>query len=357
MHEVIDTLDLEGGLQRALEDSGEAGAAEVCDLLGELLDEGGPAGAISGLSRLKRRVFRAEMRSGSRRSVILKCLAPAVAQRNQLIAERWLPALGLSDGCAALLGVAADRHGTCVWHVYQDLGIETLAARCDAERVRTTVDLVAELHTRGANHPIVPEVRRHVGHLGVQYFVANIADAITALQALAEADIAAPLEFEGVADRLLARLVVLRDDTPRRTAAFETAGGPDTLLHGDLWTINAFVSETSEGLRARLIDWDRAGVGPFSYDLSTFLFRFPLVDRPAILALYREAVARAGWRLAGADELQLLFDTAERARYANRVIWPALALVDQHAAWGFPELAEVERWFQDLDAISPITIG
>jgi aminoglycoside phosphotransferase (APT) family kinase protein len=218
------------------------------------------------------------------------------------------------------------------------------------------VDLIAELHTRAANHRILPDVRRYAGHLGLQYFVANIGDAIAALEMVAGAGIAAPREFDGVADRLLARLVALRDDTARRTAVFGTAGGPDTLLHGDLWTINAIVPETSRGLRARLVDWDRAGVGPFSYDLSTFLFRFPPVERPAILALYREAVGRAGWQLAGAEELELLFDTAERARYANRVIWPAHALLDHRAPWAFPELAEVERWFQALDSSSPQTV-
>jgi len=90
-------------------------------------------------------------------------------------------------------------------------------------------------------------------------------------------------------------------------------------------------------------------VGPFSYDLSTFLFRFPPAERPWVLEYYRKAVTRAGWRLAPARELQLLFDTAERARYANRLIWPALALLQERADWGFPELAEVERWFRELD--------
>jgi len=27
--------------------------------------------------------------------------------------------------------------------------------------------------------------------------------------------------------------------------------------------------------------------------------------------------------------------------------------MEEHAAWGFPELAEVERWFQTLDSASP----
>ena len=93
------------------------------------------------------------------------------------------------------------------------------------------------------------------------------------------------------------------------------------------------------------------GVGPLSYDLSTFLSRFPAAARPWILERYRQAVSRAGWRLASPPELDLLFDTAKRARCANRVIWPVLALLQEHADWGFLELAEVERWFQALERL------
>ena len=99
-----------------------------------------------------------------------------------------------------------------------------------------------------------------------------------------------------------------------------------------------------------LVDWDRMGVGPFSYDLSTLLLRFPPEQRPGILETYRDAAARVGWQLGPLVDLELLFDTAERARYANRVIWPAVALLQERAAWGFPELAEVERWFEALDS-------
>ena len=49
----------------------------------------------------------------------------------------------------------------------------------------------------------------------------------------------------------------------------------------------------------------------------------------------------------------MLFETAELARYANRVIWPALAIARDGAAWGFPELAEVESWFEALGPVLP----
>jgi hypothetical protein len=59
-------------------------------------------------------------------------------------------------------------------------------------------------------------------------------------------------------------------------------------------------------------------------------------------------VARAGWRLAPAAELNLLFDTAECARYAYRISWPAIALLRDGAECGFAELAEIDGWFEAL---------
>jgi aminoglycoside phosphotransferase (APT) family kinase protein len=351
---MTEMLDLRGGLRRALEESGEPGAAALYDFLRELLDGDDAADRVYSLRRLKARVFRLEIAPGTPwRSIVLKRLEPSVAQRNRLVAERWLPALGMGDRCARLLGTAADRRGAWVWHAYEDLGDETLADRLDPVRIAATVDFIAELHTRAAHHPVLPDARRYVGSLGMEYFTTNVGDAIAALEQFAGAAIETPRECAGLSDRLLDRLVALRADTPRRAQVFEQAAGPDTLLHGDLWTINVFVVATAEGLRARVIDWDRTGVGPFSYDLSTFLFRFPPAERCGILDRYRDAVAGAGWDVASLSELDVLFDTAERARYANRVIWPVQALLQERAAWGFPELAEVERWFQALDDVSP----
>jgi len=322
------------------------------ELLADLLDG---SGRVADIRRLKERVYRLEMTNGPHRSVVVKRLEPAVAERTRLVAERWLPALGLGDRCPRLLATAPDGASASIWHAFEDLGDATLASDPTPDRVAATVDLIAQLHTRGARHPVLPDARRYTGPpLGFGYFTANVQDAIAALEALAAADIEPPPEQAGLTERLLERLLGLRADAARRAQVFEEAGGPDTLLHGDVWTINAFVEQTAAGPRARLVDWDRVGVGPFSYDLSTFLFRFPPEQRPRILECYRQAVAAAGWRLASGSELEVLFDTAEQARYANRVIWPALALVQDHAAWGFPELAEVERWFEALDAAGAI---
>ena len=59
-------------------------------------------------------------------------------------------------------------------------------------------------------------------------------------------------------------------------------------------------------------------------------------------------MARSGWCLPDVDRLNLLFETAEYARFANRVIWPAAALVMEQAKWGFEALAEIAQWFEEL---------
>jgi len=347
MNEVI---ELRGDLRHALEAAGEPGSGELYECLAALLDGADRAVRLWRLNDA--RVYRLEVGNrGSRRSVVVKRLEPAAAQRSRLVAERWLPTLGLGDRCARLLAVAADRQGESVWHVYDDLGDDTLAARPDPERIEAAVDLVAELHTRAARHPVLPEVRRYSRDLGMPYFLSNVRDAVASLEALAASGIETPPEYAGLPGRLRERLIAILADAPRRAPVFERAAGPDTLLHGDLWTINVFVNGSAEGPRARLVDWERVGVGPLSYDLSTFLSRFPAAARPWILERYRQAVSRAGWRLASPPELDLLFDTAKRARCANRVIWPVLALLREHADWGFLELAEVERWFQALERL------
>src|SRR5438445_615256 len=149
-------------------------------------------------------------------------------------------------------------------------------------------------------------------------------------------------------DRLLDRLYPALTDAPRRAQVLKEAGGPDTLLHGDLWRANAFVTVIGNGTSVRLIDWDHVGIGPFSYDLSTFLMRFSPAERPWILSRYRQAVALVGWRLPAERELNVLFETAEYARIANRVAWAAMAWLHDGAEWVPVELAEIERWFEAL---------
>src|SRR4029079_8538282 len=114
-----------------------------------------------------------------------------------------------------------------------------------------------------------------------------------------------------------------------------------------LWTTNMLVMEGPDGCRARLIDWDHAGSGPMSYGLSTFLFRFAPDDRPWILQRYRKALSRFGLKLPSNSTLNLLFETAEFARYAC-CLAEAAAAASRGEPWGYAQMAEIESWFVAL---------
>ena len=41
-------------------------------------------------------------------------------------------------------------------------------------------------------------------------------------------------------------------------------------------------------------------------------------------------------------------------RFANRIIWPAIALVIDSAGWGHEALAEIEQWFEQFEPVLPL---
>jgi thiamine kinase-like enzyme len=335
---------------------GQPVAAEVARVLG---DCGAPAlGDVAiDVRRLRHRhlVYRVHAGAdGWARSLIVKRVDPDAAQRNRLVVERWLPWLGLQDAAPSLLGAAAAPGVEWVWHVYEEVGDATLDAhRSDRDRVAAAVELIADLHTRAGGHPLVAECRRDGHDLGMHFFMNSVGDALTLLDALEPRALALSREQEEVRDRLRRRLDRLLNEAPQRARVMAEAGRPATMLHGDPWTTNILVGDARGGAGTRLIDWDRVGAGSFSYDLSIFLYRFAAHDRVWILDHYRTAVARAGWSLAPVPELNLLFDTAECARYAHRISWPAIALLQDGASWGFVELAEIDAWFQALQPAIP----
>jgi len=337
-------------LRASLEEREEPGVAELLEAVRTILPDAGAAEWASELTPLKRRVYRLRLegRHGAR-SVVLKRSEPPIAHVNRLVAERWLPALRLGEQCAALIASAADRQGRWVWQIYEDLGDDTLERRSDRPRVAATTDVIAELHARGAGHALLPEVRQYGKDLGLAFFAANVGDAIRGLERLGGEH--APSELRSLRDRLLRRMYPLSVGMPSRAQLLKDAGGPDTLLHGDLWRNNAFATVSAGVVRVQLIDWDHVGIGPLAYDLSTFLMRFPSAERPWILDRYRDTLSLAGLRLPSERELNMLFETAEYARFANRVSWAAMAWLHDGAEWVSIELAEIERWF---DALRPI---
>jgi len=341
------------GLDKLLEGHDQAGLSELRCLLEELLGGCATEGRLIEQQMLQprsARVFRLRfVINGQVRAMVLKRLKPEIAQRSELVDKRWLPAVGMSQHGPAVLGSVAERGGNCVWHVYDDLGQHELDTRkINRERVRAAVELIAQLHTRFARHALLGEVRLHGGDLGIHFYEENVRDAIYALEACP-----AGRQHTELRSRLFKRLYGLRRELPQRAQALEAWGGPETLLHGDLWAINIFVIPTANGLHVRLIDWDHAAVGPVSYDLSTFLLRFPPQERSWVLDLYREQTSRAGWWLPSAQNLNFLFETAEYARIANRIIWPAIALVEERAPWAWDALAEVDQWFEGLEPVLP----
>ena len=342
------------GLDKMLEHSGLSGLDQLRGLMQELV--GGPSvgGTFLGHSNLKmqsNRVFRLRFKiDDGERTWVAKRLKPEVGRRNELAARRWLPAVGLQDAGPALAGSVADTSGTCVWQVYEDLGDHELnPVNSDREAVQAAAELIAQIHTRFAGHALLGEIRLHGGDLGAHFLKSNVRDAIYALESI-KAD---PLH-QPTRDRILQRLYILRNELPQRERLLERWGGQETLLHGDLWATNVFISEVGGRLRARLIDWDHVAVGPSSYDVSTFLLRFPPERRQWILDIYCREVARRGWDVPPYDELNSLFETAEYARLANQIIWPAIALAMDNAEWGFRALADVEQWFAKFEHVLPL---
>src|SRR5205814_186922 len=195
--------DVRERLERSLEPWLEPGAAELCEGVAELLGDSVGPGERLHLERLKPAVYRLKVGDAPGRALVLKRHPPAVAQADRLVAERWLPAIDLADGCPQLLTAVAEREGCWVWHVYEDLGDGNLAGERLPWRLDAAVDFMAQLHVRAARHPLVPEVRWRARDHGVSFFTANLRDAVAGLEALATPPRDVPLEFAGARERLL----------------------------------------------------------------------------------------------------------------------------------------------------------
>ena len=87
------------------------------------------------------------------RAVVAKRLKPEIGRRTELLARRWLPAVGLADCGPPLLASVVEPSGRSVWHVYDDLGCDELDAQhIDRARVIAATELIARIHTRFAGH-------------------------------------------------------------------------------------------------------------------------------------------------------------------------------------------------------------
>jgi Phosphotransferase enzyme family len=302
--------------------------------------------------RLGREVYRLRFETdGTPRSVVVKRLERPIARRVELVAGRWLPAVGLEHAGPPLLAVAGEPDAQHVWHVYEDLDGCFLDERApDVKGVAVTIEMIAQLHVRFADHPLLGECREWGGDAGMPFYRSSVRDAMRTVAELAPPAVRLTTDRLAVRDRILGHLNRLVDEEPWRADVLAEFAGPETLLHGDLWPQNVIVRSTAAGMRARFVDWDRVAVGPVTYDISAFLSRLPEGERAWIVNRYRRALARAGWRLPNASALDVLFTTAESARLANCAIWPPLAAMkgDADWEWVFEMLAALDGWFKAL---------
>jgi phosphotransferase family enzyme len=325
---------------------------EVVELAGRLVTGTRGRARFQADEPLKESVHRLSFEVGAEpASVVAKRLMPSVAQTNQLIAERWLPAAGLEWACARLLGIVHEPSGSAVWHIYEDIaGSELDGDPPDPERVAAVVELIAELHSRFAGHPLLAECRQHGADLGIGFFTVEVSRSLDALQSLGSLDPPLAREHATLRDRLLEYVERLHGERDERARLLAAYGGRNTLLHGDLWPTNTVLVQQADGFHARLVDWDHAGVGPVTYDLSTFLYRFSPEHRPWILDKYREAAASRGQLLPDDATLNLLFETAEYARYTC-CLAPAARAAARGKDWAFGQLAEIDAWFVALQPV------
>jgi hypothetical protein len=328
----------------------ERPAAQLERCLEELF--GSEAVQVVSQQRLKDDVLRLRVDAeGVERSLVVKWSDPVIAHRAALVARRWLPEAGLEDLRAPLLAVAAEPTGKGAWLVYDDVPGTPLATREPvARQLVSVIEAIARLHTAFAEHRLLPECRLWGGDRSIHFYSTNVRDAIAVLRSL-DLD-ALGADAVRARDALLHRMDELRRQESERAQVLAAAGGPETLLHGDLWPTNTIVISHGEFVEVRLIDWDEAAVGPAGFDVSTFLLRFDPADRAWIVDSYRRAVDRlAAWDLPAKEDLNSIFETAAYARLASLLVW-SVATADRGQPDALRErLIDLVGWF---DAVAPV---
>lgn len=312
--------------------------------------------------------------NGAIRSLVVKRFSLERSFIEQQAIKRWLVAVDLAHAAPSLLGVAPEKEGQFVWHVYEDLGdwsleqeetalsakvirdrgfLSPLQLSPSREHIGVIIRLISALHEKFLGHILLGECRQQGSDLGSHFLHASVHDAIYALESLGGQNVKLAKKQIDVRDNLLDKLYRLRTEVPWRCSLLEKLGGAPTLLHGDLSVKNAFVFQTKQGLSGKLIDWDHVGVGPVSYDLSTLLMQFPIEDRVWTLDLYQHIRGNKSTRWPSKEEWNVLFETNEYARLANSVIWAAIAATEEQSLWGFDELKKIGTWIEKLNPVLP----
>lgn len=305
-----------------------------------------PALTVDRCRPLGGQVYQLALAPGQPDAAVVKRMSLAAAHREQLLAGQWLPAVGLAGAGPPLLATIGEPTGAAAWGVYAWLaggGLDT--AGYPPAQVERLVDLVAALHIRCARHPQLAEVRQHGTALGYDGLAGRLDDAYLALGAL---DRHAGTRAAGpVVAALRESLGQARERAQGVGALLREVGGPDTVLHGDLWPCNVMIGPAGP----RLIDWDRLGVGPACYDLSTLLLRLPAGLRRGVLDRYLGHLTGAGWTAPTLPEVIRLATAAEHARLATLVSWRVLDVLRSPgtAEWAIDQLQAIRTWWEQVD--------
>jgi len=317
--------------------------------LGRLSDGGRDPVRVVSTTVLGQGVHRILLGRADRPSVVVKRLRSTRARLEQRVTDRWLPGVGLDGLGPPRLSAVAEKDGSHVWHVYDDLGAHGLdRPDVDAGTVDLAMCRLADLHARFAGHLLLPEVRFAAGDLGVYFYTRSVRDAVATVDRMRPPRLVPSQEDAAIRDGVLARLQTLRDDEPARVRLLEGAG-PETLVHGDLTRENVFVLD---GV-VRLIDWDHVGVAPAAFDLSTHVAHYPAARRPLVVDRYSAAMAERGFPFRGDVDWDLLVRTFEAGRLANQLIWLATGILEGTENT-FERLAE---WGQALAAAVDETVS
>lgn len=357
-----------------LQDRRRSEVYRLLELVQELLGGASGEGRLLKQERLqKRNVYRLTWEiDGGIRTFVIKQFTPKSSRIELKAITQWLPVVNLASIAPRLLGTAPETTTDYIWHVYEDFGdyamdqslaknalelqkdhgfLKPLKISPEKDHMKAIVRTVANLHEKFQGHDLLNKCRQESTGLGSDFLQDNVHDAIDALESLQPGNMQLLKKHVDLRDNLLDKLYKLRESLAWRSDLLKDSGGPDTLLHGDLGVKNAFVIKTKGGLAGKLIDWDHVGVGPVSYDLSTFLMQLPGEDRLSVLDLYKKARRNINWP--GWKEWNLLFETHEYARLANCVKWPAIATVENFAEWAFDDLKEIDGWFDDMHPVLP----
>lgn len=329
---------------------------DLRDALNKFVGWGSAGIKLIACEKIKANVFRIRFEDRAQiRSIIAKGMDALAARSVEMTANRWLPAVDLNHIGPSLLAIAPQSDDQHVWHLYRDFGPCTLNAVSPAPRqIALVIDCLAKMHGRFADHPILADCRIWAANRCTNGYTTHVMDAIRSVESCLAMTGRRSSGHGNLLDNLLRNLEDLLRDAPRREQTLIEFGGPQTLLHGDLWPSNILVYGTDHGQKARFIDWERVGVGVVSYDLSTILSRFLVELRPMILEQYRRSAEPFGINVPDVEISNLLFDTAEKARIVYCINCSALAILEGEAEWGYVNLREQLSWLNNLNPFLPV---